>query len=531
MSHKYLNRAAKAVGTPPQSEPLDANQVKNNAGGYSYQVDPWKQLERFLILGTSNGTYYTGEQKLTFENVKSLEQCLKLDGLRTVKLIADISDAGRAVKNDPALFALAFAISKGDLVTRRAAGAALPRVARTGTHLFHFAQFAEDMRGHGRVLNGAIKDWYYNLSADRFGEQVIKYRQRDGWTHRDLFRLVKPKFTDAAKDAIAEWVTLDPAKKTAKKAENLPAKVQAHIVLQRVEKAHIAVKLILEHGLTWESVPTELLREAVVWEALLQSMPMTAMIRNLARMTAIGLLKPLSEQSKLVAERLKDEALLKRARVHPLNALIAMRTYAQGHGDKGSLTWTPVPQISSALEDAFYLAFKTIDPCGKNFYLALDVSGSMTSTMSGLPITCHEGTACMAMVTARKEPNYYVHGFTDRLVDLGITDKMSLEEAMARTHRSDFGRTDCGQPVLDAIARKLDVDCFSVYTDSETYAGKVHPKQALDMYRQKFGKPAKLVVVGMVANKFSIADPTDMGMLDVVGFDTATPQLISEFAK
>jgi 60 kDa SS-A/Ro ribonucleoprotein len=38
-------------------------------------------------------------------------------------------------------------------------------------------------------------------------------------------------------------------------------------------------------------------------------------------------------------------------------------------------------------------------------------------------------------------------------------------------------------------------------------------------------------VVGMTSNGFSIADPTDGGMLDVVGFDTATPQLIAEFAR
>ena len=55
------------------------------------------------------------------------------------------------------------------------------------------------------------------------------------------------------------------------------------------------------------------------------------------------------------------------------------------------------------------------------------------------------------------------------------------------------------------------------------------PVQALQEYRRKLGIPAKLVVVGMTANGFSIADPNDGGMLDVVGFDAATPQLISDF--
>jgi 60 kDa SS-A/Ro ribonucleoprotein len=43
------------------------------------------------------------------------------------------------------------------------------------------------------------------------------------------------------------------------------------------------------------------------------------------------------------------------------------------------------------------------------------------------------------------------------------------------------------------------------------------------------GIAAKLVVVAMTSNGFSIADPNDGGMLDVVGFDAATPEVISSF--
>lgn len=39
-----------------------------------------------------------------------------------------------------------------------------------------------------------------------------------------------------------------------------------------------------------------------------------------------------------------------------------------------------------------------------------------------------------------------------------------------------------------------------------------------------------MVVVGMTSNGFSIADPNDAGMLDVVGFDSAAPALIADFS-
>ena len=94
-----------------------------------------------------------------------------------------------------------------------------------------------------------------------------------------------------------------------------------------------------------------------------------------------------------------------------------------------------------------------------------------------------------------------------------------------------FGATDCALPMLFALDREREIDTFVVYTDSETWAGSIHPAQALADYRRASGIDARLVVVGMVANGFSIADPNDPGMLDVVGFDTATPQLVSDFAR
>ena len=94
-----------------------------------------------------------------------------------------------------------------------------------------------------------------------------------------------------------------------------------------------------------------------------------------------------------------------------------------------------------------------------------------------------------------------------------------------------FGGTDCALPMVHATKARREVDTFVVYTDSETWAGSVHPAQALREYRRASGIDARLVVVGMVSNGFSIADPDDAGMLDVVGFDTSTPEVIAGFGR
>jgi 60 kDa SS-A/Ro ribonucleoprotein len=83
--------------------------------------------------------------------------------------------------------------------------------------------------------------------------------------------------------------------------------------------------------------------------------------------------------------------------------------------------------------------------------------------------------------------------------------------------------------MLYAMAHQRAYDGFMVLTDNETWYGQIHPMQALRAYRERIQPRAKLCVVGMTATDFSIADPSDAGCLDVAGFDTATPNVISEF--
>jgi 60 kDa SS-A/Ro ribonucleoprotein len=273
-------------------------------------------------------------------------------------------------------------------------------------------------------------------------------------------------------------------------------------------------------------------------------MGLTAMLRNLGKMTEVGLLGFLSDAERFVIDRLSRAEVLRAARVHPLALLVALKTYGQGHGDKGKLTWKPRQKIVDALDRAFYLSFETLTPTGARTLLALDVSGSMTSpNIAGMPgISPRVGSAAMALVTAAVEPRHDIVAFTSGayksrwagygsgITPVAISPQMRLDDVIKKTDGLPFGGTDCALPMLWAADNKVPVDIFVVYTDSETWAGDIHPSQALKAYRQKMGIGAKLVVVGMVSNEFSIADPNDAGMLDVVGFDTATPAIIADFA-
>lgn len=519
----------------PQSQPI-AGTVANSAGGYAFPVDDWTRFARFLVLGSEGGSYYVGERTLTRENAEAVIRSIAADGVRTVARIVEVSESGRAPKNDPAIFALALAAALGDAATKRAAFAALPKVARTGTHLFQFAEAVQALRGWGRGLRRAIAGWYLARSVDELAYQAVKYQQRNGWSHRDLLRVAHPLTDELARRDLFDWVcrgTLGPA---------VPALISGFVALAKAGTADEAAALIRAHDLPREAVPTALLNAPVVWQALVERMPMTALVRSLAKLTAVGVVKPFGAGLPLVQSALADAARIRRARLHPLAILLALRTYAQGRGDKGSLAWEPVPQVLDALNAAFYTAFANVEPTGKRLLLALDVSGSMSvGRVAGTALTPREAAAAMALVTAATEANYHIVGFTAAdgrgwtsgtgMSPLRLSPSMRLDDAVGAVSGLPFGRTDCALPMLYALEKRLGVDAFVVYTDSETWAGNIHPVQALREYRQRTGIAAKLVVVGMVSNGFSIADPNDAGMLDVVGFDAAVPAVIADFVR
>ena len=535
----------------PQSQPASPKQARNSAGGYSFVIDDAARLERFLILGSEGGTYYASERTLTVSNVACLERCLDADGPGTIERIAALSEAGRAPKNGPAILALAIASGHADARTRQAALAALPRVCRTASHLFEYVSAVEHFRGWGRGLRRAIARWYLDRDPKALAYQVVKYRQRNGWSHRDVLRKAGGAMGPHSleHEAVLRWVVdgvdgFGHERKVVRaggrevsygelRREQLPTLIHGVEELGACTDAKRAAQLIDQYRLTHEMVPGELKRHPEVWEALLAHMPVGAMVRSLGKLTEVGVLKGFSAGTKRVVDALGDEDRLAKARLHPLAILTALRIYAGGRGHRGKLAWTPVTQIVGALDRAFYTCFANVAPSNKRTLLALDVSGSMGwGTIAGLPgVTPAVGSAAMAMVTLASEPQVQVMAFSTQLVPVSLSKGQRLDDVTSQLSRISMGGTDCAQPMLWADREKLEVDTFVVYTDNETWFGQVHPHQALRDYRDRMGIPAKLIVVGMTATKFSIADPDDAGMLDVVGFDSAAPALMADFAR
>jgi 60 kDa SS-A/Ro ribonucleoprotein len=264
-------------------------------------------------------------------------------------------------------------------------------------------------------------------------------------------------------------------------------------------------------------------------------MPLEALLRNLGKLTQIGVA---AEKHREIVVRLTNQTEVLKARIHPIKVLVASKVYTNGCGDSGSLTWTPNAYIGVALTDLFRISYGAVTPTGKRIMLGIDVSGSMSTPVLGSKVlTCRDASIAMALLYIETEKNVSAVAFSDTLTDLVAPSRfqlrrgMTLQQALAATNGMNFSSTDCVLPIQHAIKHNLQIDAFIVITDCETYAPNEHPQNALIRYRELTGIQAKLIVLGMTGNCFTIVDPTDRNTLNLAGFDTSTPEIASMFMR
>lgn len=530
--------------SPNQLQPLSDNQVANSEGGYVWQVTDMNRLHRFLCFGSEGGTYYIKEQKLGLENAEALIRLIEDGrGSEVIQEIKSFSQEGRTAKQEPLLFALAICSQCADINTKQAAFKAVPEVCRIPTHLFTFIQFKKDLKESmkcgmwGRALRKAVADWYNEKGGMAVALAVTKYKQRNGWSHKDLLRLSHLKPNSEGLAIVTKYITKGwkevheqyKEKALSVETEKLLKYLEAVDKVKRTKDDLEVIHLIEEHQLVREQLLTNHLKSKEVWKALLQEMPLTALLRNLGKMTANSVLEPGNSEVSLVCEKLSNEKLLKKARIHPFHVLTALETYRTGHGLRGKLKWIPDKEILQALDAAFYKTFKTVEPTGKRFLLAVDVSASMNQRVLGSVLSASTVAAAMCMVVTRTEKESSVVAFACDMVPFPVTTDMTLQQVLMAMNKVPAGSTDCSLPMIWAQKTGTAADVFIVFTDNETFAGQVHPAIALREYRKKMDIPAKLIVCGMTSNGFTIADPDDRGMLDMCGFDTAALDVIRNF--
>lgn len=530
-----------------ESDEETLRQAAQNPRPARYTISHEQSLLRSLIFGGVN-TVTARDTDPSSSDIATLVATMinHGEGEAVVRILKDVSVSGRSSRQNCLLFVLAKCCRSQDMSTKKAAYAAVQDICRIPTHVFQLITYIENSgktTGWGRGLRKALQLWYNSNARNpmHLAMHITKYWSRQGWTHRDVFRLLHIKPVNDAIGFIvrfavkgmkeAEEEYLQDGYLDRKQLEQVHKYLQAVEEVKRCEDVPRAVELVEKHSLVREQLRTELLNSPEIWATLLTKMPLHALLRNINKMTAVGLFDEPQMVETVVSKIMNAEAM-KKARMHPLKILVAHHTYQQGFGEKGKLKWEANQQIVEALDKAFYRSFEAVEPTNKRILIALDISGSMDCRLLSYSMSVREAATVMSMVTLRSEPNCDIVGFHNRLIPLEMFKDRSknLSQLIGETSRLGFGMTDCSKPMIWARKKQKSYDAFIIYTDSETNSQRIPPFMALEKYREKMNIPnAKLIVVGMTTSNITIAQPNDLHMLDVVGFDPETPEIIREF--
>lgn len=514
-------------GRTPQGEPIPGREremVPNRAGGYGFKISPLRQFERFLILGTFSGTYYATAYEMTKENVANALKVVDSHPREVAKLLEDVARNNRAYKWDPLLFTLAALFLSPDTEGRRLAEEVFPVVVRTGYHLLLFMRYYRYLRGRASLLRHvrrAIRRWFSYQDDERLAYQVLKYLRREGFAMWDVLRLAHPKPENPWRSEFYRFVSDYPRRRKRQIETGLLTRnpyVRAFLRLREGDMSPSDVaRYIRDNAVVREFVPGRYLRYDEVWDALTDSMPYVALLRNLFNLHRRGILRTREME---IAERIRSGT--ERLKPNPLYPLLAYVPLSDEDGIPRS--------IINALEEAIIRSAASRTPLGLKILFALDVSGSMNWYVSAYHTRLWQLGITLAWVMAQREPRMDFLAF-DTYIDWETTNRFSpsltLSELLSIPVSS--GGTDVSVPIEWALEKGREYDMIVIFTDEETWAGDEHPAQTLTRYRRKVKPDTRLVVIAASPTAYSVGDPKDPLTLQVVGFDPTVMDVMATF--
>ncbi|XP_061195340.1 RNA-binding protein RO60-like [Saccostrea echinata] len=568
----------------------DQDQVLNKAGKFVFQTGLEADLIHFLRFGQRGNLYTAKYHKINLQDAECVTELIKKgSGMQAVAIIRQFSDRNLAYKQEYPIYALAICCRSSDLNTKRAAYDSLSSVCRIPSHLFSFIKNCQEISkqtskdhtsGWGRAHRQAINDWYIRHGADehtlrRLASHLTKYGKRSGWTHRSVLRRAHvkvnknypqlnvkkddpalkylimlatkgKKFADGNAFTIAEQKKEDYGSSALAKVKSFIDHVEEARTSENAEQVR---QLILRHKLTREHISNRFLGDKEVWKALIRHMPLTAVIRNLGKMSKLGCFEEQdSFEENLVLGKLKNTELISKANVHPITFLIARNQYKTGQSrertvsknrkGRAALSWTVSQRVIEALWQGFIIACRRYTSTNKNILLSVEVGKSLEDK---LPIyvrgmeSLQTLDVAMTMIKVMKqiEPSCEVIVFTKSGVALPVDSSQCHDDIYRMIQESPV--SDGSLSFKYALQnQKYNYDAFIILTDSEWSSSEnVHPSDAFKTYCDaveaiRETKP-KLVVCNMVPSKVTIGDPKDRSTLTINGFDLHVPRIINDF--
>jgi 60 kDa SS-A/Ro ribonucleoprotein len=479
---------------------------RNEAGGIAYKLTPKQALAQYAATGCLNGTFYASAEE-------QLETLLSFAADVEPSFIARTALWARQrgfMKDAPALLCAVLATKDTALLET-----VFPRVIDNGRMLRNFVQVIRSgvvgRKSLGTALRRMVRRWLETSGNDALFRASVGQSP----SLADVIRMVHPKPADAEREALYGY--LIGRKHDAGKLPSLVRKYEAFKVGAAGEVPDVPFQML-----------TSLALSGAAWRVIARNASWQTTRMNLNTFARHGVFAD-GDVTKEIARRLADPAAVQRARVFPYQLLTAFMAASP-----------EVPGVvRDALQDAMEVATGNVPVIEGKVYVCPDVSGSMSSPVTGVRAGATSVVRCIdvaALVTAsivRRNPSAEVLPFATDVVRVDLNARDSIMTNAQKLAAVGGGGTACSTPLAALNRRKATGDLVIFVSDNESWADPQHGRGTAMMEEwlafKVRNRDARLVCIDIQPVATTQA-PSDHDVLNVGGFSDAVFDLVADFA-
>jgi 60 kDa SS-A/Ro ribonucleoprotein len=488
---------------------IPATDAINEERAPAYTLSPKHQLAQYAATGCLNTTFYASADE---QLAKMIQLCSELDAEFIAKTAVFCRERG-FMKDMPALLCAVLSVKDRELLN-----IVFPRVIDNAKMLRNFVQImrsgAVGRKSLGSAPKRLVREW---LDA-RDPATLFKANVGQDPSLMDIVKMVHPKPKDEARQALFGYFI---GREYA--ADALPEVARNFEAYKKGESRDVP------------DVPFQMLTALELgtaeWTAIARRAPwqMTRMnLNTFARHGVFG--QP--GMAEVIAERLRDPQAIAKARVFPYQLMVA---YAMANAN------ADIPkEVCDALQDAMEIAIANVPAIEGRVYVCPDVSGSMSSPVTGYrkgattAVRCIDVAALVAAALLRKNPRAEVLPFEQSVVKVDLNSRDSVMTNAARLASVGGGGTNCSAPLELLNRRKAKGDLVIFISDYESWVDAGGGRGTATMrewnaFKQR-NPHARLACIDMQPYRTVQAVERE-DILNVGGFSDQVFGVISEFAR
>lgn len=484
-----------------------ANTV-NEAGGPAYAFTPKHALAQYAVTGCLNGTFYADAET-------QLQRVLELASAAGPEFVAKMAVYSREqghMKDMPALLCAALSVLDGERLK-----AVFPRACNDGKQVRNFVQILRSGAVGRKSLGTGPKKLVQRWLATRTDEQLFRASVGQSPSLADVVKMVHPRPTSPQQAAFYGWLL---GRKY--DAAALPECVRGFEAFKRGECADVP------------EVPFQMLTALPLgpaeWTAIARRAPWQMTRMNLNTFARHGVFAD-RQVTQLVAERLRDPASVRAAKVFPYQLMVAF-TQADD----------TVPEIvRAALQDAMEVALENVPRIAGRVVVCPDVSGSMHTPVTGhrpgstTAVRCLDVAALVAAALVRKNRDTTVLPFADDVVPVRLNPRDSVMTNAQALAALPSGGTNCSAPLRELNRSRASAEFVVMVSDNmswrdNTGGGRCPETMAQWATFRRRNPQARLVCLDLQPyGSTQAAERADI--LNVGGFSDRVFEIMATFAR